>query len=176
MDVCPTARPGLRRDSRVPLGGVFYGDGTPCESLALAPGSCPTSTGGQRAAPLAAAAALGLGRALQHVAGAAGEVHHVVQVEGAAVGAPVGGVAGVTAGDGCGGGQARVIVSKQAGPPVAWSSSVTSSKCVMAGFQGSQPTRHCGYKELLRKHHGLSPQDFVQIVENAPPKCTSLSS
>ena len=107
----------------IPLGNVFYSDGTPCGSLPLvrrrplAPRSFPTSTGGQRAAPLPAAPALGLGHALQNVASAAGEVHHVVQVEGAAVGEPVGGVAGVTAGDGCGGRQVCVLISKQARHP-----------------------------------------------------------
>lgn len=71
-------------------------------------GASPTSTGGQRAAPLAAAPALGPGRPLQHVAGIAGEVDHVVQVELAAVGEPVRRVPGVTTRDGCGGRQVRV--------------------------------------------------------------------
>lgn len=75
-------------------------DGKPSAPLGQAP-PFPTSTGGQGAAPLAVAATLGLRRPLQHVAGAAGEVDHVVQVELAAVGEPVGGVARVPAGDGC---------------------------------------------------------------------------
>lgn len=63
----------------------------------------PTLAGGHGAAPLAAAPALGAGRAPQHVAAAAGEVHHVVEVELGATREPMGGVPGVAARDGCGG-------------------------------------------------------------------------
>lgn len=84
------------------------------------PGASPTSTGGQSAAPLAVAPTLGSGGALQQVAGATGEVHHVVQVELAAVGEPVRGVPGVATGDGCRRTQVLVRVRKYPGrrPPL----------------------------------------------------------
>lgn len=72
-----------------------------------AAGAPPTSARGHWAAPLAAAPALRPRRPEQRVARAAGEVHHVVQVELAAVREPVGGVPGVAARDGCGGRQGR---------------------------------------------------------------------
>lgn len=79
----------------------------------------PTLAGGHGAAPLAAAPALGAGRAPQHVAAAAGEVHHVVEVELGATREPMGGVPGVAARDGCGGrgGQATSPPGRT-GPPL----------------------------------------------------------
>lgn len=76
-------------------------------------GDSPTSAGGQGAAPLAIAPTLGSGRTLQQVAGAAGEVHHIVQVELAAVGQPMGGVPRVSTGDGYGGRQAHMVVRRR---------------------------------------------------------------
>lgn len=73
-------------------------------------GGSPTSAGGQGAAPLAIAPTLGSRRTLQQVAGVAGEVHHIVQVELAAIGQPVGGVPRVSAGDGYGGRQVHMVV------------------------------------------------------------------
>ena len=75
-------------------------------------GASPTSAGGQGAAPLAIAPTLGARRALQQVAGAAGEVHHVVQVELAAIGQPVGGVPWVSTGDGYGERQAHMVLRR----------------------------------------------------------------
>lgn len=54
----------------------------------------------QRAAPLSIKPTLSPGAPAEHVTPATGEVDHVVEVELAAVGPPVGRVAGVTAGDG----------------------------------------------------------------------------
>lgn len=88
-------------------------DGKPfCTSRVGSP-PFPTSTCGQGAAPLAVAPTLGLWRPLQHVARVAGEVHHVIQVELAAVGEPVGGVPRVPAGDGCRGRQVPVTITNQ---------------------------------------------------------------
>lgn len=84
-----------------------------CTSRAGSPPPFPTSTGGQGAAPLAIASTLGLRRPLQHIAGVAGEVHHVIQVELAAVGEPVGRVPRVPAGDGCRGRQLHVTTINQ---------------------------------------------------------------
>ena len=75
-------------------------------------GGSPTSAGGQGAAPLAIAPTLGSRRTLQQVAGVAGKVHHVVQVELAAIGQPVGGVPRVSTGDGCGGTQVHTVVRR----------------------------------------------------------------
>lgn len=90
-------------------------DGKPfCTSRAGSPPPpFPTSTGGQGAAPLAIAPTLGLRRPLQHVARVAGEVHHIVQVELAAVGEPVGRVPRVPAGDGCRGRHVPVTITNQ---------------------------------------------------------------
>lgn len=86
-------------------GGVRACVGRPAR--AGAGGTQPlTLAGGHRAAPLAAAPALSARRTPQHVAAAAGEVHHVVEVELGAAGEPVGGVPGVAARDGCWGGKA----------------------------------------------------------------------
>lgn len=71
-------------------------------------GSSPTSAGGQRAAPLAVAPTLGSRCALQQVAGVAGEVHDIIQVELAAISEAVRRVPWVATGDGYGGRQVHV--------------------------------------------------------------------
>lgn len=76
------------------------------------PGNFPTSTRGQRAAPLAVAPTLGSRSTLQQIAGVAGEVHDIVQVELSAVSEAMGGVPRVTTCDGYGGRQVHVIVKK----------------------------------------------------------------
>jgi hypothetical protein len=68
----------------------------------MARGHLPTLTGGQRAAPLAIAPALGPGGPLEQVACVTCEVHEVVQVELAAIGDSMGRVSRVSTGDGCG--------------------------------------------------------------------------
>ena len=80
--------------------------------LPLLTGGSPTSAGGQGAAPLAIAPTLGSRRTLQQVAGVAGKVHHVVQVELAAIGQPVGWVPRVSTGDGYGGTQVHTVVRR----------------------------------------------------------------
>lgn len=58
-----------------------------------------TFADGQRAAPLAIKSTLSSSAPGEHVAPVTGEVDNIIEVELAAVGSPVGGVAGVTAGD-----------------------------------------------------------------------------
>lgn len=71
-------------------------------------GSSPTSAGGQRAAPLAVAPTLGSRCTLQQVAGVAGEVHDIIQVELAAISETVRRVPWVATGDGYGGRQVHI--------------------------------------------------------------------
>lgn len=59
-----------------------------------------TFADGQRAAPLSVQATLSSSPPSEHVTTVTREVDDIIEVELAAVGSPVGGVAGVTAGDG----------------------------------------------------------------------------
>lgn len=77
----------------------------------------PTSAGGQWAAPLAVAPTLGSSWALQQIAGVAGEVDDVIQVELTAICVPVGRIPRVAAGDGCGGRKVGVTIKANAPHP-----------------------------------------------------------